>query len=967
MMDDEYDIYGDLDGFEVQTQKENKVVKELNAEIEELKAKIVAKESEKEAISKKNEILLENISSLLLTAKTEIKRKDTLIADIRRQKDDNAFRRGSRSVRRHDKSTQTASIRMLDQEAQTESIGTMTDVKASKERPRDRDRRHSRSRSRENRRKRESSRYREISKRNDTRDRFYEMKNRGKIDPIKNRRDNRALSQKNRERERERDRRARHREERSPKMSPVKFPSMLRKPRKEVSNADSISEAKLAGTFIPMNERELDHFVKEMSRCGNRSPDRSTLNAVSNSDMWDVPLVKQSPKKIKQESKPNQEDHIIQSDEIGTTAVGASLSPAKVEDVEQKMRALHGDSTPAPPQATPECIQTSIELLEGLDKSSGAVDALQPAALLIPPEEPLIFEKVPELPSEDDQRLNDSRELRIVESEDAAADLDDDCNSVETVIEMKQQEDYQDLEDGELVSSDESQPCGNTSKRSQLAVPEQVQQKLITPKKETSEKIKKRRNSEAKILLTKLPVSVVHNHSRSGHNRKESDRRQTSNPEAKDKSKYDCLQEKFTKTSTPSRRRSLRSDAVEKKITKSRLSEPIQQREKTIDESTHVKSKKQAMKDLFGSDDESSLLEPPPECVPRKRRDSRNETSVDRKNSDDAKSVLESLPVTVKGKRRHSKNAVESADSKKLKTDSEEKTADKERAFQNIGSSKHIKNVVCDKVDAYTKDAVIDSKPIEPTLQQPPQETETLTNFAQTEQLINETKTCAGKYAEPENEVALVSPLELILPEMIPEGMKSQGNSSHIEQSSIEASVSSFETEIKSPSESITKNEKTECQLTRDTSLDESHLQIQSNVQSNEDQTHTNLVQAKPESDKSEVSSEGSATPIENEKVPETVHQADHEACGQTQLLIAPNPDPPETALLPVPETPPITPADPPESQQNVSSKVVIVFSNKYSEFRIEDNSELETTIYVTRKKKKGKAKSGNVSLNVSG
>lgn len=46
----------------------------------------------------------------------------------------------------------------------------------------------------------------------------------------------------------------------------------------------------------------------------------------------------------------------------------------------------------------------------------------------------------------------------------------------------------------------------------------------------------------------------------------------------------------------------------------------------------------------------------------------------------------------------------------------------------------------------------------------------------------------------------------------------------------------------------------------------------------------------------------------------------------------------------------------------------MIVVSNKYCEYRIEDDNEVETTFYVTRKKKrKTKSKSRNASLNASG
>lgn len=710
-MDDDYDIYGDLEGFEVETRKETQIVKELNAEIEELKAKIAEKETEKEVITKQNGILLENISSLLLTAKAEIKRKDSLIADIRRQRDDNAFRRNPRSVRKHDKGTQTTLIRMLNQSAQTESVGTMTEKKVDRDRGRDRNRRRSRSTSRDGRRESENSRNRDRIARNDLRDMIRKKHKLKEALMIENRRERRAMQLKIREKDRERDQRARHRENRSPDLSPVEFPCLRRKSMEEVAKADSVAETKLKETFIPMNKRELDRYVKEMARTDKRSPDADTLQAVSNSDLWDRQLAKKPQRtrsrencvikdkhsesndhatttdeaasnsdlwvapsegktlqKKRRTSKLVVEDHIIQSDEIGTTGVGASLSPEKMEDVEQRMRALHGESTPSA-NHEPECMQTSTELIEGLNRSSGALDTSQPPALVIPPQEPPIIELVPELSFEDDLRLNDSRELRIVESEDTAPDQEDERNSsAETVIAKQPLENEEkDLEEGELLSSDESQPAQGDLKRSQPAVPERVKATTSRSKLQTTtQKTTKRRDSKAQILLDRLSNSFIRGHVQSSHHRSEDSK--SSKHETKANSKSDRHIEYF-ETSTPNRttrRKSQRLNSShevkeESKSSQSKTIHPVSA--DPVDEKAHGKTRKESLKDLFGTDDENSLF---------------------------------GSPDKVSAKRRHSATRDKSDDRKKQKVDS---AAHEERAFKdNVSTKRRSKSKTRDKV-----------------------------------------------------------------------------------------------------------------------------------------------------------------------------------------------------------------------------------------------------------------------------
>ncbi|XP_035794774.1 serine/threonine-protein kinase prpf4B-like isoform X2 [Anopheles albimanus] len=92
---DDFDIYGDLEKYESEAKKDSEEVQDLLRRIAELEKQLESKEQEKCDIEKKNIILAENISSLLLTAKAELKRKDTIIADLRKQCDNAAFRRGN--------------------------------------------------------------------------------------------------------------------------------------------------------------------------------------------------------------------------------------------------------------------------------------------------------------------------------------------------------------------------------------------------------------------------------------------------------------------------------------------------------------------------------------------------------------------------------------------------------------------------------------------------------------------------------------------------------------------------------------------------------------------------------------------------------------------------------------------------------------------------------------------------------
>ncbi|XP_052873490.1 TRAF3-interacting protein 1-like [Anopheles cruzii] len=116
---DDFDIYGDLDKCDAEAEKQSREVQSLLGRIAELEQQVQKKEQQKCEVLNKNSVLLENISSLLLTAKAELKRKDTIIADLRKQCDNAIFRRGSHSTREHssnrasnthNRGTQTVSV-----------------------------------------------------------------------------------------------------------------------------------------------------------------------------------------------------------------------------------------------------------------------------------------------------------------------------------------------------------------------------------------------------------------------------------------------------------------------------------------------------------------------------------------------------------------------------------------------------------------------------------------------------------------------------------------------------------------------------------------------------------------------------------------------------------------------------------------------------------------------------------------
>ncbi|XP_050072621.1 uncharacterized protein LOC126560706 [Anopheles maculipalpis] len=135
-MSEDFDIYGDLEHIEQEAKQESQQLVALQQKIKELQEKVNAVEQEKTDIVRKNEILLENVSSLLLTAKAEIKRKDATISDLSKQCDNVVFRRNdhvAKSVKYETKFTQTTLPHPAYVEAQNRSV-ECSDRKRSKSR-----------------------------------------------------------------------------------------------------------------------------------------------------------------------------------------------------------------------------------------------------------------------------------------------------------------------------------------------------------------------------------------------------------------------------------------------------------------------------------------------------------------------------------------------------------------------------------------------------------------------------------------------------------------------------------------------------------------------------------------------------------------------------------------------------------------------------------------------------------------
>ncbi|XP_032571601.1 muscle M-line assembly protein unc-89 isoform X1 [Drosophila sechellia] len=89
----ELDIYDDLDDFQKAEDRNNKELQAWEAKYEKALAEIEALKVENKALGKKIKTMEVNLQNLLDTAKAEVKRKETLIAELRNEKDDVCFRR----------------------------------------------------------------------------------------------------------------------------------------------------------------------------------------------------------------------------------------------------------------------------------------------------------------------------------------------------------------------------------------------------------------------------------------------------------------------------------------------------------------------------------------------------------------------------------------------------------------------------------------------------------------------------------------------------------------------------------------------------------------------------------------------------------------------------------------------------------------------------------------------------------
>ncbi|KAL1400147.1 hypothetical protein pipiens_007682 [Culex pipiens pipiens] len=806
-MEDDYDIYGDLEGFEEEAAQDNKVVHELNAQIAELRERIAEKEHEKQDTIARNTILLENISSLLVTAKAELKRKDAVIADIRRDRDNAAFRR-KRNVQRHDQGTQTTLVRLLSREVQTEGEAPSRVVK----REREAEWKWERKRVEEDQRRREEERLK-VKERVPVRERLG-----GRV--VMSHQNRKRGRGRNREEERERERQAR-RGPRSPEVErhPVRFRSPVRVKAEESSVPDSASDIELSRAFIPMNRKELDRYVKEIGREQNRSPD------VKGEELWDTRPRKKTktPKKhrklVGKTPVKRKSPGIIQSDEIGTTACGSSvLSPVKSEDIEQRMSALHGH----PPLPEP------------------------PKVVIPPPPEPPIIEDVPVLPLEDDAKLNDSRELKIVESSDEQVvqseptTVEDEQNSsAETVIERSRVEDDVDLEDGEVItpapspappSKEEIAETKRIAKIAQAVAQLAQETKIKLEQKETDSPLKtkvkqvklkrKRADRSPKVEPNPevLPVKVA-------PPPKEPSPEQ--DPQTKHKRNLNGAFE-LPDQPTTQRRNTFSGALVNAKAKrKPRLSEPG---------STKVTAAKktEALHELFGTDDENSfVVAPPPE-----------------------------EEVSAHGKRKRTESAGEVVESKKSR-----KVED---------ASKEEKSAGTDESEGVTKKEVVDESVVEDEGKIIPEDKSDLNSKEEQE----ENEALTQNTTEPDEDI---------------ETLKSD-------------SATSVESATTDQSD-------------------------QQEIVSGSEPAFNGFDDPEGKADEPTVN--------HDEDVPkmEEIDDPKHEEAAAADEDDKPN-HPPET----------------------------IVVSNKYCEYRIEDDNEVETTFYVTRKKKrKTKSKSRNASLNASG
>ncbi|XP_060652821.1 LOW QUALITY PROTEIN: microtubule-associated protein futsch [Drosophila nasuta] len=130
-MCDELDIYDDLDDFQKVEDEKSKELQAWETKYANAQVEISIYQMQNKALEKKIKTMEVNFQNLLDTAKAEIKRKDTMITQLRKEKDDICFRRKwpnkSEPAESHQK---TEHKRILKQE---ESAKAMSDVAGKSE------------------------------------------------------------------------------------------------------------------------------------------------------------------------------------------------------------------------------------------------------------------------------------------------------------------------------------------------------------------------------------------------------------------------------------------------------------------------------------------------------------------------------------------------------------------------------------------------------------------------------------------------------------------------------------------------------------------------------------------------------------------------------------------------------------------------------------------------------------------
>ncbi|BFG06350.1 titin [Drosophila madeirensis] len=91
--DDELNIYGDLDDFQNAEEKKSKELEAWETKYKGAQAEIEGLKAENKALGKKIKAMEVNLQNLMDTAKAEIKRKESMITQLRKEKDDICFRR----------------------------------------------------------------------------------------------------------------------------------------------------------------------------------------------------------------------------------------------------------------------------------------------------------------------------------------------------------------------------------------------------------------------------------------------------------------------------------------------------------------------------------------------------------------------------------------------------------------------------------------------------------------------------------------------------------------------------------------------------------------------------------------------------------------------------------------------------------------------------------------------------------